>query len=252
MLEPKIKLTLTLCRASHFPCNQLSMPVTTSMVVRAARNARDRLVEEMNEHKGSGAAYNYSCDSCGRTFHNESGRNRHIDSNGDCTIDQEIAEATRLKALQRFNEMEGTTLETQKMAISSPSPIPEQRESLLANGPGKESEAAHPGATRGPGLEESDDGRGRFVERYPGNAGEPISPHTDHRPGLESYIKSCEQMSRPEWFSVAELLTTTKMTDKARTRHLKHDIVSIFKCLTEKHSQIDDSTRGERHGKTAR
>jgi hypothetical protein len=210
------------------------MPVTMSMAVRAARNARDRLVQEMKEDEGSGPAYDYSCDSCGRAFNNESARSRHIDSNGDCSIDQEAAEVTRLKTLQQLEMMEDTTLETQKMAISSPSPIPEQRaESLPANGPGEGAEAAH---TQKPGVEESDDGRGRFVERFPGNAGEPISPHTDYRPGLESYINSCGRMSRPEWFSVAELLTTTKMTDKARTRHLKHNIVSIFKCSRKKYT----------------
>jgi hypothetical protein len=153
-------------------------------------------------------------------------------------MDHEAAEVARLRRLQQMDEMvEETTFETQKMTVSSPSPIPEQREeSLPATTPGAGAEPAHPENAPGPRLEESDDGRGRFVERFPGNAGEPISPDIAHRPGLESYIKSCGRMSRPEWFSVAELLTTTKMTDKARTRHLKHEIVSTVERLSLRHT----------------
>jgi hypothetical protein len=77
-----------------------------------------------------------------------------------------------------------------------------------------------------PRLERSDDGRGEYVEKFPYGAGKPISPFVGRRPGLEEYMKTCGRLANPEWFSVAELLTTTKMTDKARTRHLKHSIVS--------------------------
>jgi hypothetical protein len=135
--------------------------------------------------------------------------------------------------------VDDTTLKTEKMAMSSPSPspIPEhRRETLPSPAPGEGAEAAHPQIIQEPELEESNDGQGRFVERFPGNAGEPISLDMAYRPGLESYIKSCRQMSRPEWFSVAELLTTTKMTDKARTRHLKHDVVSTARCSSQKHT----------------
>jgi hypothetical protein len=209
------------------------------MAARIARNARDRLVE-MNEGEGAGSAYDGSCDSCGRAFKNKSARNRHVDRNGDCTIDQEAAEVARLRKLQRLDEMvEETTFEAQKMTMSSPSPIPEQiGEPLPAATPGEGAEPARPDIGQEPRLEESDDGRGRFVERFPGNAGEPISPDIAHRPGLESYIKSCGRMSQPKWFSVAELLTTTKMTDKARTRHLKHEIVSIKTIESKTHLQL--------------
>jgi hypothetical protein len=197
------------------------MPLTTVVAVRMARCARD---QNVREDQGRGSSLQRSCDGCGRKFNTESALSRHLDTSEGCSADLQAAETRRLGHLLRDDEtINETSSETEKMAIDSPSPIPEEIPETMAQAtPGEGVEAA----PAGPGLTESDDGRGRFVERFPGEAGEPISPHVAHQPGLESYIKSCGRMARPEWFSVAELLTTTKMTDKARTRHLKHEIVS--------------------------
>jgi hypothetical protein len=70
-----------------------------------------------------------------------------------------------------------------------------------------------------------------FVEECPiSTAGQPISKQRAYQEDLGTYLKSCGTLSNPTYMEVAELLTTTGLSGKGRTRHLKSSFVSV--CLS--------------------
>ncbi|KAG9088060.1 hypothetical protein FRC07_012671, partial [Ceratobasidium sp. 392] len=69
-----------------------------------------------------------------------------------------------------------------------------------------------------------------FVERFPpGTAGSPISKDKACEPDLKRYLEMCGPLSNPEYMEAAELLMTTGLCGRARTKYLKS---SFFKGKT--------------------
>ncbi|KAG8699347.1 hypothetical protein FRC08_005368 [Ceratobasidium sp. 394] len=61
-----------------------------------------------------------------------------------------------------------------------------------------------------------------YVERFPvSSAGEPISDERAHPRNLEAYLQSCGNLANRRNMEAAELLMTTGLSGKARTRHLQ-------------------------------
>ncbi|KAG9075061.1 hypothetical protein FRC06_010301, partial [Ceratobasidium sp. 370] len=61
-----------------------------------------------------------------------------------------------------------------------------------------------------------------YVERFPiSSAGAPISDKQAHPRNLEAYLESCGNLANPRNMEAAELLMTTGLSGKARTRHLQ-------------------------------
>ncbi|KAG9079689.1 hypothetical protein FS749_008309 [Ceratobasidium sp. UAMH 11750] len=69
--------------------------------------------------------------------------------------------------------------------------------------------------------------KGFFVEDFPDPlAGSPISKDHAPPPDLDAHMRSCGTLANPFNFEVAELLSTTGLTDEAKDQHLKSSIVS--------------------------
>jgi hypothetical protein len=67
-----------------------------------------------------------------------------------------------------------------------------------------------------------------FVEFFPSpDAGAPISNDCTLEMDLRAYIQACGVLANPDHFEVAELLMTTGLTNSARDRFLKSQLVSI-------------------------
>ncbi|KAG8792140.1 hypothetical protein FRC12_007023 [Ceratobasidium sp. 428] len=68
-----------------------------------------------------------------------------------------------------------------------------------------------------------------FVEHFPiSSVGQPISDERSHPPNLKAYIKSCGNLANPRNMEAAELLMTTGLSGKGRTRHLQSSFVSVL------------------------
>ncbi|KAG9080740.1 hypothetical protein FRC06_006204, partial [Ceratobasidium sp. 370] len=67
--------------------------------------------------------------------------------------------------------------------------------------------------------------KGFFVEDFPDSlAGSPISKDHAPSPDLDAYMQSCGTLADPFHFEVAELLSTTGLTDEAKNQHLKSSV----------------------------
>jgi hypothetical protein len=69
--------------------------------------------------------------------------------------------------------------------------------------------------------------KGLFVEEFPDPlAGAPVSEDRVPEPDLATYMRSCGPMASLDYFKVAELLMTSRLSDANKDRHLKSKIVS--------------------------
>ncbi|KAG9119868.1 hypothetical protein FRC07_004892, partial [Ceratobasidium sp. 392] len=151
---------------------------------------------------------NQFCHYCDRRFDDERRRNRHVMMNPDCRA-RHMADLPARRRAQCEREY--------KIAGPSNQPHPSSaRSGPTSNGP--EPRYNDP-------RQWTDNGRTctqPYVEHFPiSTAGEPISKDRAHPYDLKSYIESCGNLADPRNFEAAELLLTTGMSGKARTKHLK-------------------------------
>ncbi|KAG8773834.1 hypothetical protein FRC12_002290 [Ceratobasidium sp. 428] len=185
----------------------------SSKIQRAARrtlmmvNGDFHLLEEYETHNSY-----YSCPYCHHPFDDDTIRNRHIMAKPECRARH-----------MHFRESGREARRDQLRKIPGPSSRPHP----MASGSGVDG----PIDTNGTPLRYNDPRRwtdnGRtcqkpFVERFPvATAGSPISEERACLRDLTTYLESCGKLASQECMEAAELLMTTGLSGKARTRHLQ-------------------------------
>lgn len=158
------------------------------------------------------------CPYCGTVLESMVGRSRHVMMKPRCR-EQHLDELRK----ERRRECE------RAYQVAGPSSQPA----------GRANTGASPGASAGSRGRQTNNRRQRsdhgrtcadpFIEAFPiATAGQPISPHRTQPMNVSSYLASCRNLANPEYFETAELLMTTGLSGKARTRHLKSTIVSLL------------------------
>jgi hypothetical protein len=245
--EGKRDLLLTLC-TFPFRLNSafgIEFPSTTSTMPRAKAFREQRmtyiLAEGQFHLRDPDSTYEDDrtiCPYCQRQMKSSANRSRHIMLRPECR-ERHMA---KLKAM-RARECE------RAYKTAGPSK-PRSPQGTSGAGPSTE-----PQDNSGPRYNDprrwGDDGRTcrePYVEHFPfRGAGEPISRSRHYPQNLGAYIASCGNMANRDWFETAEVLMTTGLSGKARTRHLKTPVVSIYGTL-HRQSGLPDSTVQARRG----
>ncbi|KAG8767417.1 hypothetical protein FRC12_006265 [Ceratobasidium sp. 428] len=158
------------------------------------------------------------CPYCDREYSTTPERNRHIMAKPECRA-QHLGEVPTTRRAQRAAQRARQESEY-KIAGPSNRPHPSQAgaESTLNRAGGTEHRYNDP-------RQWTDNGRTcrqPFVEHFPiSTVGQPISDEETYQPSLKSYMKACGNLADPRNMEAAELLMTTGLSGKARTRHLQ-------------------------------
>ncbi|QRV88277.1 hypothetical protein RhiJN_16295 [Ceratobasidium sp. AG-Ba] len=155
-----------------------------------------------------------TCPYCSKEFSKSKSRDTHISMNLSCRAqhdkppDPMARQQKRRRAYEPTSEpIEGQPptkrFRTEEIAapIAGPSKLP---------------------APEPPSPELKDAGDGTYIEEYMvSTAGAPIGKARRKRENLGEFLKSCGRMGDRDLFESAEILMTTGLTGKGRTRHLK-------------------------------
>lgn len=193
------------------------MPRVNPVVARTARRALVLSTGPFDSHSRMRANYNTilsTCPYCALVLKSALGCTRHITMKPACRAKHQLAvrEEGR-KALERSYKIAGPSSQP---AMGAP---PTAGTGDQRHGQGR--------------PRWDDDGRTceePFVEEFPINtAGQPISNRRTSCRDLGSYLASCGKMANCECFEAAELLMTTGLSAKSRTRHLQSSFVSCYR-----------------------
>ncbi|KAG8743778.1 hypothetical protein FRC12_014960 [Ceratobasidium sp. 428] len=191
----------------RLPCRARAARRTLMMV-----NGQFELFEEYN------TLPELTCPYCGHTFPTTPKRNRHIMAKPECRSCH-LDEVPTTRRAQRAAKKAQLELEY-KIPGPSNKPHPSYGGSeRTANGAeGADNRYNDP-------RQWTDNGRTchhPFVEHFPiSSAGKPISDERTYPQDLKAYIESCGSLADPRAMEAAELLMTTGLSGKARTRHLQ-------------------------------
>ncbi|KAG8724348.1 hypothetical protein FRC09_019797 [Ceratobasidium sp. 395] len=182
---------------------------------RAARAARRNLMmvngsfQFLDEYETYESRY--PCPYCDHPFEDHTKRDRHIMMKPECRAPfLANTEAGRKARREREFKIPGPSSKPHPLASGSgTSAIDDNGKPLRYNDP----------------RQWSDNGRTchmPYVERFPsGTAGSPISEDVVCARNLASYLESCGPLSNLQNMEAAELMLTTGLSGRARTRHLK-------------------------------
>ncbi|KAG8782551.1 hypothetical protein FRC12_020675 [Ceratobasidium sp. 428] len=219
-----------------------------TMYARAARRAamQARALSEANGSQPSTVS-RITCRYCGNEFDSQPSRDRHI-SLSTCYVKHEYWLSGKAGQKRRC-EYEEDSPETHVM--DRPPPTKQTRVDETASAAAGPSQ--HPDAVCDPDLAPAPDPNpnptstsdthpnihadgeepkgytrdGIFVEPYPvSSAGAPIGTRNIDKDDLRAYLESCGSLGDPELFDTAQVMMTTGLSGRGRTRHLKAPAVS--------------------------
>ncbi|KAG8705030.1 hypothetical protein FRC09_003197 [Ceratobasidium sp. 395] len=155
------------------------------------------------------------CPYCNRSFTNTPKRNRHIMAKPECRA-QHLNTVPTTRSAQRAAQ-EARRESEYKIAGPSDRPHPSlNRSEYTANDVDNRYNDPRRWTDNGRTC------RQPYVEHFPiSSAGKPISNDRAYPPNLKAYIQSCGNLADPRNMEAAELLMTTGLSGKARTRHLQ-------------------------------
>jgi hypothetical protein len=219
LCSPCVLFPSTLAPASTSPSTTLAMP--RAKVLRTRRMAY--IMAEGQFHLRD-SEYTYEdertvCPYCRHEMKSSINRSRHIMLRPECRQrHMNELKARRERERERAYKTAGP---------SKPRPPPE------ASGAGP---STQPHTNSGPRYNDprrwGDDGRTcrePYVEHFPfRDAGKPISRTRTYPQNLGAYLASCGNLANRDWFETAEVLMTTGLSGKARTRHLQTPVVSRY------------------------
>jgi hypothetical protein len=177
-----------------------------------------------------------ACYYCPEVLANDSDRRRHIERTPRCAAAQKAAlrRAEReLKAECESNAKDRTATrdKRRKVAVEEIPDVDAAGATPAQPAPPTPSARAEPTAPiqQGPepGVPKLRRQGDLYVEAFPHpSAGAPISDERLPPIDLEAYMRSSGRLGDPKTFRTADVLMTTKLTDAAKDRHLKSEVVS--------------------------
>jgi hypothetical protein len=220
-----------------------AMARKSTIFARAVRRA-DISLKKLSAERGRAVTHlgslSFTCPYCSKTLNSFDGRERHITLQPYCRsrrireLNGYISNHTRKKRRQKITVdiIDAITGPTSKRARDDCEG--KDQDTPSAKRPRSDVEGAGCDPVEPPVVESLVDShtmQPSRVESFPiSTAGSPISSEiraqTMAREDLQDYLASCGFMGEPEKFEVAELLMTTGLNGKNRTRHLKSCLVS--------------------------
>ncbi|KAG8731170.1 hypothetical protein FRC10_001977, partial [Ceratobasidium sp. 414] len=169
-----------------------------------------------------------TCPYCRKRLRTPLGRDRHVSAHPSCRFRHLVylrrhAEQPKRK---RGREQDTGTPEPEPLEREPPAkrprmdedPMPVAGPSTLPP-PDSRPPDPNPSDSHPPDLREASNGT--FIENFPvSTAGMPIGQRKDEK-DLAEYLKSCGRLGDPELFETAEILLTTGLNGRGRTKHLK-------------------------------